>query len=86
MVNIRLLLILSISYCSLVSGWDGYDYDKGEYIEIGKGNLVRTYKDIEVYHYSDGSYHDEEVQGFYEKELETYDYATGEYNYYEMDE
>ncbi len=66
-------------------GWDGYDYNSGEYIEIEKGNLVRRYKDIEVYHYGDGTYHDEEVQGFEGDELETYDYNTGEFHYYDMD-
>ncbi len=70
---------------SLLFGWDGYDCDEGEFIEIEKGNLVRKYKDIEVYHYEDGSYHDEEVQGFCGKELETYDYETDEFHYYEMD-
>ncbi len=76
------LLILGSSF---LFGWDGYDYDEGEYVEIEKGNLVRKYKDIEVYHYGDGNYHDEEVQGFYGNELETYDYDTGEFHYYEMD-
>lgn len=70
---------------SLLFSWDGYDYDEGEYIEIEKGNLVRRNKDIEVYHWGDGSYHDEEVQGIYKNELETYDYDTGEFHYYEMD-
>ncbi|MEG0037278.1 MAG: hypothetical protein RSB82_04180 [Victivallaceae bacterium] len=32
-------------------GWDGYDYNEDEYIE--KGNLVKKYKDIEVYHYEE---------------------------------
>ncbi|NGX50414.1 MAG: hypothetical protein K1060chlam2_00260 [Chlamydiae bacterium] len=70
---------------SLLSGWDGYNYEEGEYIEINKGNLVRKYNDIEVYHSGDGSYHEEEVQGFSGNELETYDYNTGEFQYYEMD-
>ena len=70
---------------SFLFGWDGYDYDKGEYIEIEKGNLVRSYKDIEVYHNEEGNYHDEEVQRFYGNELETYDYDIGEFHYYEMD-
>lgn len=77
--------LLPVFGSSFLFGWDGYDYDQGEYVEIEKGNLVRKYKDIEVYHYGDGSYHDEEVQGFYGNELETYDYDTGEFNYYEMD-
>jgi len=62
-------------------GWDGYDYEKSEYIEIDKGNLVRRYNDIEVYHWGEGSYHEEEVQGFSGNELETYDYEMGEFHY-----
>ena len=78
------LLTLSILSGSFLFGWDGYDYDKGESVEIEKGNLVRTYQDIEVYHYEDGNYHNEEVQRFCGNELETYDYDTCEFNYYEM--
>ena len=78
-------LFLLISGSSFLFGWAGYDYDNGEYIEIEKGNLVRKYKDIEVHHNGDGSYHDEEVQGFYGNELETYDYDTEEFHYYQMD-
>ncbi len=59
--------LLPILGGSLLFAWDGYDYDEGEHVEIEKGNLVRRYKDIEVYHYGDGSYHDEEVQGFFWK-------------------
>ncbi|NGX47163.1 MAG: hypothetical protein K1000chlam3_00535 [Chlamydiae bacterium] len=65
--------MLPILGTSFLFGWDGYDYEKGECIEIGKGNLVRKYKDIEVYHYGDSCYHNEEVQGFHGKELKTYD-------------
>lgn len=77
--------ITFIFISSFIFGWDGYDYNSGEYVEIEKGNLVRKDKDIEIYHWGDGSYHDEEVQGIHNKELETYDYETGDYNYYEMD-
>lgn len=48
---------------SFLFGWNGYDYNENEYIEIEKGNLVRNYKDIEIYHYEDRSCYDEEVQG-----------------------
>ena len=84
-------MILSPSFfffwlgASFLFGWDGYDYDKEESIFIEKENLVRTYKDIEVYHYGDRSCRNEEVQGFNGNELETYDYNTGEFHCYEMD-
>jgi len=80
-ISIFLFLICTMS----IKAWDGYDYSEGEYIEIGKGNLVRPEREIEVYHSSDCSYHYEEVQGIYGKELETYNYEDGEYHYYEMD-
>lgn len=63
-----------------LSAWEGYDYD----IEVGKGNLVRG-AGIEICHYGDGSYHQEEVLGGCGNEFETYDYETGEFNYYEME-
>ena len=69
----------------ILLGWNGHDYDAGEYVEIDKGSLVRKGKDIEVYHHDDGEYHDEEVQGFNGNELETYNCDTGEYKSYEMD-
>ena len=82
----RILIVFAMySIPCCLFGWDGYDYNAGEYVEIEKDNLVRQYKDIEVYHWGDGEYHDEEVQGFEGDELETYDYNTGEYNYYEME-
>lgn len=82
----RICFFLFFSFVSVaLFGWDGYDYNAGEYVEIDKGNLVRKGKDIEVYHWKDGECRDEEVQGFNGNELETYDYSTGEYNYYEMD-
>lgn len=79
------LIFLSFLISSALFGWDGYDHNAGEYVEIDKDNLVRKNEDIEVYHWEDGNYHNEEVQGFQGKELETYDYDTGEFNYYDMD-
>lgn len=57
MNNLIHYFLLPVIGSSFLFGWDGYDYNEGEYIEIEKGNLVRKYKDIEVYHYEDGSYH-----------------------------
>lgn len=85
MTQLIYFIILLISGSSIVFGWEGYDYEKDEYIEIEKGNYVRENEDIEVYHWDDGTYHTEEVQGFDGDELETYDYDTDEFHYYEMD-
>lgn len=70
--------------------WDGYDYDKGAYIEIEKGNLVRPGRDIEIYDYSTGEYKDVEVESITGSgsgaEVEVYDYDTGEYRTLDMDD
>jgi len=70
--------------------WDGYDYDSGSYIEIEKGNLVRTGRDIEIYDYGDGSYHDVAVEDINRYgssvEVEAYDYETGEYRTFDMED
>ncbi|HBR21734.1 MAG TPA: hypothetical protein DD713_04095 [Nitrospiraceae bacterium] len=72
-----------------IFAWDGYDYEKGSYIEIGKGNLVRSGKDIEIYDYGTGEYKDVEVESIKRYgssvEVEVYDYSTGEYRTFEME-
>ena len=69
--------------------WDGYDYDKGSYIEIDKGNLVRSGKEIEIYDYNTGSYKDVEVQSIHRNgstvEIEVKESETGEERTFEMD-
>lgn len=75
---------------SIAFAWDGYDYDKSAYIEIDKGNLVRTGEDIEIYDYSDGTYKDVEVESINRignsVELEVYDSDAGEYRTFDMDD
>ena len=70
--------------------WDGYDYDRGNYIEIDKGNLVRSGNDIEIYDYDTGDYKDVEVESINRSggsvEIEAYDYDTGEYRTFDMDQ
>jgi len=72
-----------------VSAWDGYDYEKGAYVEIDKGNLVREGEDIEIYDYDTGEYKDVEVQSITGNgsgaEVEVYDPDTGEYRTLDMD-
>lgn len=65
--------------------WDGFDYDKGAFIEIEKGNLVRVGNDIEIFDYSTGTYKDVEVQSVTNGEIDVYDYETGEYRTFDMD-
>ena len=79
-----LLIALCITTLHCFS-WDGYDYDRGNYIEIERGNLVRVGNDIEIYDYSTGTYKDVEVQSISNGEIEVYDYDTDEYRTFDMD-
>ncbi len=81
-------LLISLAPFTAIA-WDGYDYDKGSYVEIDKGNLVREGQDIEIYDYGTGEYKDVEVQSITGSgsgaEVEVYDYDTGEYRTLDMD-
>lgn len=86
----KLLGILLMVLAPLTaSAWDGYDYDKGSYVEIDKGNLVREGQDIEIYDYGTGEYKDVEVQSITGSgsgaEVEVYDHETGEYRTLDME-
>jgi len=83
-ITLAILLTATLSTANSLA-WDGYDYNTGNYIEIGSGNLVRGGNEIEIYDYADGTYKDVEVQGMNGNELEVYDYDTGEYRYLDMD-
>jgi len=69
--------------------WDGYDYEKGSYVEIEKGNLVRPGEEIEIYDYGDGEYKNVEVESITGSgsgaEVEVYDHEIGEYRTLDMD-
>jgi hypothetical protein len=69
--------------------WDGYDYDSGASVEIGKGNLVRKGRDIEIYDHKDGKYKDVEVESIRDRgnriDVEVYDYSSGEHRTLEME-
>lgn len=84
------LLYLSLALFSLTaSAWDGYDYDSSSYIEIDKGNLVRSGEEIEYYDSDDGDYKYADVESITRYgnavEVEVYDHDTGEYRTFEMD-
>lgn len=81
--------IMFIVLCTPVFAWDGYDYEKGSYIEIDSGNLVRSGQTIEIYDYNGGSYKDVEVESVDKSgssvEIEVFDSDTGEYRTFEME-
>lgn len=85
------ILVLLFSFIQPCFSWDGYDWQKGNYVQIGKGNLVRQGREIELYDYSDGKYKIYEVSsmrstsGGRHTELELYDWRSGEFRTVEMD-
>lgn len=70
--------------------WDGVDADTGEAVEIGKGNLVREGKTIEVYDFGSGEYRDFDVEAIRRNgssvEIDVYDSTTGATRTLEMDD
>jgi len=88
MKNILIIWLLLASYTA--SAWDGYDYESGSFIEIEKGQLVRTGRDIELFDYGRGEYIDVEVTSIRRTgrnvEIEVIDNETGEERILEMDD
>lgn len=81
-----LMLIVSGEVCL---AWDGYDYQSGNYVEIPKGNLVRSGRDIEFYDSGSGEYRNLEVESIRRSGnsviVEGIDSETGETRELEMD-
>ena len=88
-ISILLFLIICFFFPQQSFSWDGYDCDKGAYIEIEKGNKVRAGETIEIYDYSTGEYKDVEVDSVSRSgnnvEIEVTDSATGETRTLDMD-
>ena len=82
-------VLLLICFIGVAIAWEGYDYESGNYVEIGKGNLVRKGKMIEIYDYKDGKYKEVEVQSIKRHgnkvEVEVYDYNNNKYRTLNMD-
>jgi len=86
----RKVLFVAILFSAVPAfAWDGYDYEKGSYVEIEKGNLVRSGEEIEIYDYGDGEYKNVEVESITGSgsgaEVEVYDHDTGEHRTLDMD-
>ncbi|WP_107770110.1 DUF5334 family protein [Campylobacter concisus] len=69
--------------------WGGYDLKTGECVEIGKGNLVRCGRDIEIYDCKDGKYKIVNVKSISKVgdsvEIEVYDYEKNKIRILEME-
>jgi hypothetical protein len=82
-------LIFTLCICiNIMLAWDGYDYDSGNYVEIDKGNLVRSGNEIEYYDYANGEYKYGEVQNIEDNgssvDIEIIDQDTGKTRIFEM--
>lgn len=86
----KLLFIAAMLFATPCMAWDGFDYEKGAYIEIEKENLVRSGSTIEIFDYEDGEYKDVEVESIQRipggVEIEVSDPESGENRTFEMDE
>jgi hypothetical protein len=88
---VRTIIALTVVAMSAAPAlaWDGYDYNKGTSVEIGKGNLVRSGREIEFFDYQSGEYRTLEVDSIYRSGgsvvVEGTDTETGETRELEMD-
>ena len=70
-----------------IYAWDGYDLDKDDYIQIPNKESVIPGQDIEIYDYSDKTYHNAYVISVKRNGavmIEVLDYDTGDYRTFEM--
>ena len=84
-----MVAVMLVALCGASWAWDGVDQETGADVEIGRGNLVRRGRTIEVYDYGRGEYRDVEVEGVRDRgnrvEVDVYDPETGESSTLEMD-
>lgn len=83
-------IFIVLSMPPVVVAWNGYDWERGDFVEIDSGNLVRRGGSIEIYDHSTDEYREVEVERVRERatcvEVEVYDSETGEYRTLEMDD
>ncbi len=89
-MKIWVCLLWSASLANAAFSWDGFDYESGSSIEVEKGQLVRTGREIEFFDYGEGEYRVAEVESMRSTgssvEVEVYDQTSGEYRTFEMEE
>ena len=88
MKKIVLIITFLVILCpALVYSWDGYDYDTDDYIEFDHPFSVKPGNDVEIYDYSDETYHDVYVISVKRNGtvvIEVFDHDTGNYRTFEM--
>lgn len=84
-----LIICATLALTYPAAAWDGYDYESGNYVEIGKGQLVRPGREIEFFDYGKGEYRYGDVESIQDGgstvEVEVYEQESGEYRTFEMD-
>jgi len=85
-----ILLVSMAAFSSHTIAWDGYDYERGAYVEIEKGNLVRPGREIEYYDYDAGEFKYGDVESIRRigssVEVEVLDHESGEIRTFEMED
>ena len=83
-----IFLLIVLLLCPLnLCAWDGYDHDSEDFIEIENPALVMPGQDIEIYDYSDETYHDVNVISVQRNGtvvIEVFGNDTGDYRTFEM--
>lgn len=81
------MMIVLMFFPSFLFAWDGYDHNTGSYIEIENIDSLVPGSDVEIYDYSDESYHAVYIISVDRNGaliLEVFDYTTGDYRTFEM--
>lgn len=90
MIRVIATVLTVVWSTSAVYAWDGTDAESGQSVEIGKGNLVRSGRDIEIYDSGAGEYRDVTVESIRRfgstVEVEVYDNESGKYRTLEMED
>ena len=78
-----IILITTVGFLTLscspkTYACSGYDYNKGKYVDIEKGSIVREGNDIEIFDYDKGEYKTVEVESVDNREVIYTDPDTGE--------
>jgi hypothetical protein len=85
-ICLTILFIFFLSFAHAFA-WDGYDLDKDDYIQIPNKESVIPGNDIEIYDYSDKTYHNAYVISVKRNGavmIEVLDYDTEDYRTFEM--
>jgi hypothetical protein len=85
-----LVIVSFVAFGSTAKAWDGTDVESGTQVEIERGNLVRSGRDVDIYDYETGQYHDITIDDINRSggsvEIQGHDNTTGEDRTFEFDD